>query len=214
MDINNTIGTNIVDINQILYNDGKEMSNMSYVIMMKCSDGIVCVSDSRLTKTVQDENITTYASISDTGTKVFKNKSLIIGVFGSYIIGNQTIDVVINNILNSAKTKFEFVELFSAQIADSKNYSIFIGEKKDNTFNMFFLKIDKNHIEIKGVDATNYFANKTDFSHDNLPKAINLIPVAQAQPLLISAVQNVIDLQTTLLPYAFVGGKIQCEILQ
>ena len=35
----------IVDNTDRLYNNDKEMSNMSYVIMIKCSDGIVCGAD-------------------------------------------------------------------------------------------------------------------------------------------------------------------------
>ena len=215
MDTNSIMNTNIVDTSQTLYNYDKEMNNMSYVIMMKCSDGIVCVSDSRLTTTIQNANnqITNVLN-NDTSTKVFKNKSLIIGVFGNYDLGNQSIDIAITNILKSANTKFEFAEQFLAQIVDTKKYTMFIGEKKNNSYEAVTLEINKGKIHFDYFGAVNYNSNLTNFSHSNLPLATNPIPVAQAQPLLISAVQNVIDLQSNLLPFAFVGGKVQCEVLQ
>ena len=192
----------------------EENSSMSYVIMMKCTDGIVCVSDSRLSNTVQNaNNQITNVLINDTTTKVFKNNSLIVGVFGNYDMGSQSIDVVISNILNDAETKFEFAEKFLDQIVDTKTYTMFVGEKKNGQYEAYFLEVNKNIMRFEKFGARNYNSNKTDFSHSNLPPAINLIPVAQAKPLLISAVQNVIDLQSALLPYANVGGKVQCEIL-
>ena len=207
---------NIVDTAQKLYNDNdKEMSNMSYVIMMKCSDGIVCVSDSRLTTTIQNaNNQITNVFNNDKSKKVFKNNSLIIGVFGNYDMGNKSIDIAITNILKSANTKFEFAEQFLSQIVDSKTYTMFVGEKKNNQYETTILEISKKKVHFGYFGANNFDSNVTEFSHSNLPTGINLIPVAQAQPLLISAVQNVIDLQTNLLPYAVVGGKVQCETLQ
>lgn len=211
------MNANIVDNTQILYNYDKEMSNMSYVIMMKCSDGIVCVSDSRLTTSIQNKNNEIYNMLkTDNAQKVFKNEYLLVGVFGNYTIGNNDIDVIISDILKTAKNKFELIEQIKNHIVgeNNKTYSMFIGEKKNSTFEAFTVAINKNSININDFGALNYNANKTDFSHSNLPAGINLITVTQAKPLLISAVQNVIDIQSNLLPYAVVGGKVQCEVLQ
>ena len=220
MDINNTIGTNIVDNTQTLYNYDKEMSNMSYVIMMKCSDGIVCGADSR--STINDGN-----QIKSAGDvcKVFSNDNIIVGTFGvNQVIISDTIngvtyrtkkkiEEVILQVLQDSESIEKFALNFKNKIENVAKYTFFIGNKNDNDYEIFNLEVSKDNITLVGSDSNILSTIGAEFSYSscNCNKSIKC---EKAEKIIHKMIKNIEEIQDELLEYQTVAGDIVIKTLK
>lgn len=219
MDTNCIIDANIVDSTQLLYNYDKEMSNMSYVIMMKCSDGIVCGADSRSTLILGNA----YKNVGDVK-KVFSNNNLIIGTFNTNQVFFQTspgkiklvnLDTILPAIIQNSNTVDSFInEFIKATCQAPISYNFYVGWKENGDYRIAELIINKNDNSFKLVeDNSNILAISTLYTFSSPTISVD-ITCEKAKKIIHKMIETTEYLQSELLEYQNVAGDIVIETLK
>lgn len=212
--------TNIVDTTQILYNDDdKEMSNMSYVIMMKCSDGIVCGADSRSTSTLGNA----YKNAGDVK-KVFSNNNLIVGTFNTNQVYFQTspgkiklinLDTILPRIIQNSNTVDSFINEFIKTTCQSPlSYNFYVGWNENGNYKIAELTINKNDNSYVLIENnSNILAISTLYTFSSPTLSVD-ITCAKAEKIIRKMIETTEYLQSELLEYQNVAGDIIVETLK
>lgn len=210
-----------------LYNiteDVKVCDNMSLVIMIKCSDGIVCGADSR--STLNDGN-----TIKSAGNvcKVFSNDNIIVGTFGINQItvptqytsqfikmalkSKEKIENVIGRIINNSIDRDEFLGEFQKQLVDDVNtFEFFIGYKENTEYKIDYVKINRNNCECTEIELNIIMCN-SNFSY-NEPKINRQITVDVGCEVVRDMIEFTEKLQEKVLQYQTVAGDVIIKVLK
>lgn len=145
---------NYIDfLNKQLYNHNREMERktfkMSSVIMIKCSDGIVCGADSQETIFYNGPDAFVLKPGANDVDKVHLNDNLIVGIYGNSditvedevdeIIRIETKDIIeiVKSVLETANTPSDFLNCIKNQLPYSYShpeFSFFLGFKENDEY--------------------------------------------------------------------------------
>lgn len=205
--------------------EGEMVNNdMSLVIMIKCSDGIVCGADSR--STFNDG--TSLKSAGDV-CKVFSNNNIIIGTFGinQVVIPSQysssfikmvlkrreKIENVINRILTKDMTRDEFLGEFQKELIDDSNtFEFFIGSKDGANYKIDYIKISYKECICKEIES-DIIMCKTNYSYND-PVITKKVSLDRGKEIVKEMIETTKYLQSELLEYQNVAGNIIIKTLK
>lgn len=209
----------IVDNTDKLYNNDKEMSNMSYVIMIKCSDGIVCGADSRSTSISGNS----YKNAGDV-IKVFSNSNLIVGTFNTNQAFIQispgkiklvNIDTILPSIIQKSNSVDDFInEFIKATHSSQLAYNFYIGWKENAEYKIAELTINKNDNTYRLVENnSNILAINTIYAFSSPTLSVD-INCEKAERIIYKMIETTKYLQSELLEYQNVAGNIIIKTLK
>lgn len=201
----------------------KDESNMSFVGMAICSDGIVAFGDSKSTKMRNEE----YREDFYRGhiSKVFKHQSFVLSTWGNneIIVNNYKIEYiedVIEMLLIQADNHTSFLELFKQYLLESKcilEYSFLIGYFADNHYHVEEYKVNAffvmslnhmHHNDYRIAGDSRYFER---FRAIDYPDNINC---EQYKELILTELPRIIHSFDDELSYNTVGLPIHTQIFQ
>ncbi|MBK9931954.1 MAG: hypothetical protein IPP04_19070 [Saprospiraceae bacterium] len=146
------------------------LTHGTFTYFAKCKDGVICVSDSRVTKTKKN-NLGESKSYTDGNTKIFNHEGMIFAFSGNLTIGEKYIQELLNGFTITKRTQNNVLDSFCGRLLSLKGSESYI-----NKGNVFLAGKDENgdlfisrSILINGPQfftdiSENYLTNRSDFS--------------------------------------------------
>ena len=187
------------------------VDSMSLVIMMKCTDGIVCCTDSRMS--IRNGELPPI----DTVRKIFASDKLIVAPFGNYTIWDSqtqsfTLPSVIKNIIENVNTVDELCKrLQQSDLESAAEYTMFVGWKDSSGYQTATVVIRKDKYEILLSEYNPLFSEPRGVAYKNLITEQEFSSDRSAK-VLGKIVENLINIQNEFQLNPSVGGKVQTLI--
>lgn len=196
--------------------ENEENKNMSLVGLFRCSDGIVGIGDYKSTCTLFELK---YDELDRFPQKVFNFKKFILATFGNNDFIKDGKRYLIENVIKEIVDEFDdaknFCQKFKEKISGiDLDFYFFIGLKKDNKYELFSVKINKEDITYKQIYSPSVFGGDKKYYEIMCSLAIN--PNQKTKIVakkLEKALKSLIELYSVEDIYQTVGTNDKGEIL-
>jgi hypothetical protein len=177
----------------------------TFTYFAKCKDGVICVSDSRITKT-EKNNFGESKSYTDGNTKIFNHEGMIFAFSGNLTIGEKYIQELLNGFTITKRMQNNVLDSFYGRLLSLKGSESYINKGnvflagKDENGNLFISRSTLiNKLQFFTDNSENYLTNRSEYS----PKIyFNLLTMDEAFEKIQEEIQNY------SLYVAEIGGKL------